>query len=126
VEVADVPVEANAAPLALTPQRVQRDQRVNIIQHPGGHYKKIAMQKNFAAYADARDVYYMTSTEPGSSGSPVFDNDFVVVAIHTGSKPVTDPTTGEFYVRNRGSSMIAVLDDLRDNAPEIYRRLNIL
>ncbi|MBK9054813.1 MAG: trypsin-like peptidase domain-containing protein, partial [Chloroflexi bacterium] len=40
------------------------------------------MQNNFVAFADTRIIQYLTSTEPGSSGSPVFNNDFVVVGIH--------------------------------------------
>lgn len=125
IEAVAVPAEVAAQPLTLAPLRVEREQRVNIIQHPGGHFKKIAMQKNFVAHADARDVYYMTSTEPGSSGSPVLDNGFVVVAVHTGSTPVADPETGDYYVRNHGSSMIAVLNDLHHNAPRIYEQLTI-
>ena len=41
------------------------------------------MQNNFVAYADANIVQYATSTLPGSSGSPVFDDEFKVVAIIT-------------------------------------------
>jgi hypothetical protein len=59
------------------------DDRVTIIQHPGGHLKKISMQNNFVVYADSRVVQYTTSTLPGSSGSPVLnDDDFEVMAIH--------------------------------------------
>ncbi|ODH02276.1 hypothetical protein A4S05_24955 [Nostoc sp. KVJ20] len=53
-----------------------------IIQHPGGHLKKISIQNNFVAYTDNKVLQYTTSTEPGSSGSPVFDDDFQVVGIH--------------------------------------------
>src|SRR5262249_56211018 len=67
---------AEFQPLTMRSRRVLRDERVTIIQHPGGHYKKISMQNNFVAYADDRVVQYTTSTEPGSSGSPVFDQAF--------------------------------------------------
>jgi V8-like Glu-specific endopeptidase len=69
-------------PLILKSKLVQRDDRVAIIQHPGGHLKKISIQNNFVAYADKQVLQYTTSTEPGSSGSPVFDDDFHVVGIH--------------------------------------------
>ena len=121
VTIEDAPTDT--APLALARLRLQRDQRVNIIQHPGGHYKKISMQNNFVAYADARHLQYLTSTEPGSSGSPVFNDDFVVVGIHHSGGNLLEPGTNRRYLRNAGSSMIAVLDDLRANAPEIYARL---
>jgi subtilisin family serine protease/V8-like Glu-specific endopeptidase len=110
-------------PLTLARQRVERDSRVNIIQHPGGHYKKISLQNNFVAYADARVLHYLTTTQPGSSGSPILDNEFVVVGIHHSGGQLAEPGGNQTYLRNGGSSMIAVLDALRGAAPEIYRRL---
>ncbi len=111
------------SPLILKSKQVRRDDRVAIIQHPGGHLKKISMQNNFIAYADANVVQYTTSTLPGSSGSPVFDDEFKVVAIHHSGGDLTEPSTGRRYLRNAGTSMIAVLKDLQTNAPEIYALL---
>lgn len=124
VEVLDAP--ADVAPLTLARRRVAKESRVNIIQHPGGHYKKISMQNNFVAFADTRHLQYLTSTEPGSSGAPVFDNDFLVIGIHHSGGMLLEPGSNQSYLRNAGSSMIAVLDDLRDHAPEIYQRLRLL
>ena len=121
VEVLDAPTDV--VPLTLARRRAAKDSRVNIIQHPGGHYKKISMQNNFVAFADGRSLQYLTSTEPGSSGSPVFDNDFLVIGIHHSGGMLLEPGSEQKYLRNAGSSMIAVLDDLRDHAPEIYQRL---
>ena len=120
----------DVAPLTLARLRVKRDERVNIIQHPGGHYKKISMQNNFVAFANARDLQYLTSTEPGSSGSPVFNNDYRVVGIHHSGGYLFEPGTegrlhSRLYLRNAGSSLIAVLDDLQARAPAIYERLHI-
>jgi V8-like Glu-specific endopeptidase len=123
VETLDVP--PGATPLTLARLRPEKDDRVNIIQHPGGHYKKISMQNNFVAFADGRTIQYLTSTEPGSSGSPVFNNDFLVIGIHHSGGMLVEPGSNQSYLRNAGSSMIAVLDDLRDNAPDIYRCLQI-
>lgn len=110
-------------PLILKNQQMRQDDRVAIIQHPGGHLKKISMQNNFVAYADNKVVQYTTSTLPGSSGSPVFDNEFKVVAIHHSGGMLPEPSTQRRYLRNAGTSMIAVLKDLQTNAPEIYDRL---
>ncbi|MEC4814435.1 MAG: trypsin-like peptidase domain-containing protein [Scytonema sp. PMC 1069.18] len=107
-------------PLTLKSKQVSRDDRVAIIQHPGGHLKKISMQNNFVAYADTKIVQYTTSTLPGSSGSPVFDDEFKVVAIHHSGGRLLEPGTNQRYLRNAGTSMIAVLKDLQVNAPEIY------
>lgn len=123
VEIEEVP--DGIEPLTLTRQRAQRYERVNIIQHPGGHYKKVSMQNNFVAFANTRDFQYLTSTEPGSSGSPVFNNDFLVVGIHHSGGDLLEPDTNRRYLRNAGSSMLAVLDDIRTHATEIYQRLQI-
>ncbi|MDJ0746552.1 MAG: trypsin-like peptidase domain-containing protein [Xenococcaceae cyanobacterium MO_167.B27] len=111
------------SPLTLKRMQMRRDDRVAIIQHPGGHLKKISMQNNFVAYADAQVVQYTTSTLPGSSGSPVFNDIFEVVAIHHSGGMLTEPDSRRRYLRNAGTSMIAVLNDLKTNAPEIYTRL---
>ena len=113
-------------PLVLRPVRVDPPARVAIIQHPGGHYKKISMQNNFVAYSDHRTVQYVTSTLPGSSGSPVFDDEFHAVAIHHSGGRVVEPTTGTSHRRNAGTSMIAVVDALQKAAPEIRSRLVVL
>lgn len=110
-------------PLILKTKQVRQDDRVAIIQHPGGHLKKISMQNNFVAYADTKIVQYTTSTLPGSSGSPVFDDDFYVIAIHHSGGILTEPSTQRRYLRNAGSSMIAVLKDLQANSLEIHKQL---
>lgn len=121
VELEEVP--AFGEPLKLASAVLRPDDRVTIIQHPGGHYKKISLQNNFVAYADQRVVQYTTSTMPGSSGSPVFDDDFRVVAVHHSGGIIIEPATRRRYLRNEGISMVCVLQDLRSNAPEIFDRL---
>jgi V8-like Glu-specific endopeptidase len=121
VSLKDVP--PFGSPLILKSKQVRRDDRVAIIQHPGGHLKKISMQNNFVAYADTNIVQYTTSTLPGSSGSPVFDDDFQVIAIHHSGGMLVEPGTTQTYLRNAGTSMITVLKDLQANVPEIYGRV---
>jgi V8-like Glu-specific endopeptidase len=112
---------------------LEKDQRVAIIQHPGGFLKKISMQNNLVAHANERIVQYYTSTQAGSSGSPVFDDDFTVVAIHHSavqdafwddvdrirrSDSQRRPKRVEdIQWRNQGTSMVALLRDLKTRAP---------
>jgi V8-like Glu-specific endopeptidase len=110
-------------PLIFKSKLMRRDDRVAIIQHPGGHLKKISIQNNFVAYADKQVLQYTTSTEPGSSGSPVFDDNFQVLGIHHSGGMLPEPSTQRRYLRNAGTSAIALLKDLQANAPEIYNRL---
>ncbi len=110
-------------PLIFRNKLMRRDDRVAIIQHPGGHLKKISLQNNFVGYADREVLQYTTSTEPGSSGSPVFDDDFQVVGIHHSGGILPEPGTQKRYLRNAGTSAIALLNDLKNNVPKIYTRL---
>jgi hypothetical protein len=121
VQLADVPPFGE--PLPLEPVLMRCDDRVTIIQHPGGHYKKISLQNNFVAYADRQVVQYTTSTMPGSSGSPVFNDDFRVVAIHHSGGMIVEPATQRRYLRNEGISMVSILRDMELNAPQVFARL---
>ena len=118
------PIPTTIQPLKLRSVLAKNDDRVNIIQHPGGYFKQISMQNNFVVYADKQIVQYVTSTNPGSSGSPVFNDHFEVIAIHHSGGNLLDPKTNRKYLRNAGSSMVSVLQDLQTNAATIAGLLN--
>ncbi|HEX6360827.1 DNA/RNA non-specific endonuclease [Actinophytocola sp.] len=60
---------------------------VTIIQHPGGEKKQIALRENRIVDVLDRFLHYETDTEPGSSGSPVFNDQWEVVALHHAAAP---------------------------------------
>lgn len=70
--------------------KIYKGDRVNIVQHPRGQHKKVAVRNN--QLVDLLDVHfhYLTDTEPGSSGSPVFNDDWEVVALHHSAVPAYD------------------------------------
>jgi endonuclease G, mitochondrial len=68
---------------------------VNIIQHPGGNRKSIALHNsNFLLVEDGSEVdpfcWYTGDTKKGSSGAPVFSNDWKIVALHHKAVPRVD------------------------------------
>lgn len=67
---------------------------VNIIQHPRGRPKEVALRDNQVVKADGVVLHYVCDTEPGSSGSPVFDNEWRLVALHHASIIASDSTGG--------------------------------
>ncbi|MEJ2503434.1 MAG: trypsin-like peptidase domain-containing protein, partial [Gemmatimonadota bacterium] len=69
-------------PLTRSPAIVTRHDRVNIVQHPRGRPKEVALHDNRVVRVRDRVIRYVTDTEPGSSGSPVFNNDWQIVALH--------------------------------------------
>ncbi len=103
--------------LKIEEQDPQIDDFAIIIQHPSGGPKQIALFHNVIAFVDAgkRVIQYLTDTEPGSSGSPVFDTRWNVVALHHSGgylrEPGNDPKQ-KFY-RNEGIHINTVIAGLR-------------
>jgi V8-like Glu-specific endopeptidase len=63
-----------------------------VVQHPRGQRKRIAYARNKITACNEEVVQYLSDTEPGSSGSPVFDEDGRVVALHhAGGRPQEVP-----------------------------------
>jgi V8-like Glu-specific endopeptidase len=57
-------------------------QWLNIIQHPNGMPKQIGLRENQLIDVLDNYLHYKTDTTPGSSGSPVFNERWEVVALH--------------------------------------------
>lgn len=75
-------------------------QRVNIVQHPQGRFKEIAFRDNQVRAVTGKYIQYLTDTDYGTSGSPVFDDWFNVVALH--SRRTRDPNDPNRWYRNQG------------------------
>jgi hypothetical protein len=101
--------------LTLSDAGVKTNDFVNIVQHPSGLPKQIALYHNVVVYADHARVQYLTDTEPGSSGSPVFDSSWSVVALHHSGGYLAEPSTGKIYFRNEGIHVQALIRGLRDH-----------
>jgi V8-like Glu-specific endopeptidase len=101
--------------LDISPTNVAENERVNIIQHPGGLPKKISCVSNLVAWAGEGRVHYLTDTQPGSSGAPVFNSDWKVVALHHAGESTLASTAKESrYQRNEGIAIALVYQGLKD------------
>ncbi len=69
-------------PLLRSPATVTRNERVNIIQHPKGEMKQVVIHRNTVIRVKDKVVHYKADTLPGSSGSPVFNDQWELVALH--------------------------------------------
>ncbi|MFC5825615.1 trypsin-like serine peptidase [Nonomuraea insulae] len=63
---------------------------VNIIGHPSGRLKEISIRENRLEARLDDFLQYQTDTEPGNSGSPVFNDQWEVTALHHSGVPRTD------------------------------------
>jgi V8-like Glu-specific endopeptidase len=102
-----------AQPLELSKQPVtyKAASRLYIIGHPGGHDLKFSLQDNLLVGCDARLLHYRTPTEGGSSGSPVFDDEWRVVGLHHAGDAYLARLDGQpgTYEANEGIAIAALL-----------------
>ncbi len=68
-----------------------------IVQHPQGQPMKLALDTQAVVEVNQNHarVRYRTNTEPGSSGSPVFDQNWHLVALHHSGEPAFRPSWNE-------------------------------
>ena len=78
------------APLPLAQERLVNPPGgyvpVNIVQHPLGQAKMVAIRNNLVREISDTEIQYFTDTMSGSSGSPVLDDAWRVVALHRASR----------------------------------------
>ncbi len=58
------------------------EEALNIIHHPNGDYKQLSIRENRFTKILSTSIWYESDTAPGSSGSPVFNDQWQVVALH--------------------------------------------
>ncbi|MDX6679553.1 MAG: hypothetical protein QOE31_3605 [Solirubrobacteraceae bacterium] len=83
---------------------------VSVIQHPQGGPKMIAFTDNKVSAVFGDLVQYSTDTEPGSSGSPVFNQDWEIVGLHHRGGGLAGPD-GKKYFTNEGIQIASVVRD---------------
>lgn len=104
--------------LLLKKTTVDKNEFVNIIHHPGGEMKQISLYHNIVTNYDERTVQYLTDTLKGSSGAPVFNSNWQVVALHHmgGPRKAGEPELPiGVKSRNEGIHINRIVDFLSKN-----------
>jgi V8-like Glu-specific endopeptidase len=63
---------------------------LNVIHHPAGQRKRVSLRYNRMVAEDDLWLRYESDTREGSSGAPVFNDQWEMVALHHGGVPATD------------------------------------
>lgn len=113
-------------PLIPLPGKTVDGEWVTIIQHPGGLPKQIAIHASQIVKLDpktvdvdlTRFIHYSTDTEPGSSGAPVFNDQWQMVALHHKAVPTPTPPKKKGdpqWLANEGVRVSAMFNLLERN-----------
>ena len=106
---------------------------LNIIHHPGGDYQQLSIRENRFTKVLPSTIWYETDTAQGSSGSPVFNDQWQIVALHHSGIPsktedgknyldkdnkIIEPENGKIdesrvcWIANEGIRISVLLKDL--------------
>lgn len=84
-----------------------------VVGHPGGGGLQVSLHDSQLLDIDSyqRLVHYRTPTEPGNSGSPVFNTNWKVIALHHGGSPTMPRMNGKAgtYEANEGIALGAIM-----------------
>lgn len=115
----DAPVGRPALALG-SPFDLSVDDLVVIIQHPQGSFKQFALEPRAVRFVDEARVQYVADTQHGSSGSPVFNEQMHVVALHHAEAEIT--IGSETAWRNEGIHIGRVAAGLRECGIDFRQR----
>jgi V8-like Glu-specific endopeptidase len=93
-------------------------EHVVVIQHPNGGPKQIVLTANQVISLWEHRIHYTTDTMPGSSGAPVFNDLWQVIAIHHAGGELQVNSKGDKRFVNEGVLMSAIKPDAGDLWPE--------
>ena len=110
--------EPKAPPLELSEDAMAMGKpapRMYIIGHPAGRDLELSLQDNNLVACNDTWLHYRTPTEPGSSGSPVFEqNDWRVVGLHHKGTEEMKRLDGEgTYQANEATAILALQKETR-------------
>ncbi|MEV6196312.1 serine protease [Streptomyces sp. NPDC051920] len=86
----EAPENTGYVPLIEAGGKVLIAEPLNVIHHPGGERKQVSIRNNRLVSQDEKWLRYTSDTRHGSSGAPVFNDQWEMVALHHGGIPARD------------------------------------
>lgn len=102
--------------------KISEGEPANLIHHPDGLRKMVTLQDNRVAGDQGLMLKYLSDTEGGSSGAPVYNNDWDVVGLHYGSEAAAE---GEVDMRGHAADNFNLAVKLSAIAVDLERRLEV-
>jgi hypothetical protein len=96
---------------------ISLDMPLTIIQHPMHRPTEVGQGDHQLRYKDTVVIQYVTDTEPGASGSPVFNKFWQLVGLHHSAVELP-PTFGGGH-GNEGIFITAITADLKAKFPQL-------
>lgn len=90
----------------------------NIVQHPQGRLKEVVLRENRLVSRFDDFLHYVADTEKGSSGSPVYNSEWQMIALHHWGSPwgePGDPLVSASLEVNEGIRVSSIVRHLRRN-----------
>jgi V8-like Glu-specific endopeptidase len=103
------------------PAKPLKNQRAYLIGHPSAASQpQFSLQDNILLDYDHRLLHYRAPSEPGSSGSPIFDQQWQLLGLHhAGGHDIPRlNSTGGTYAANEGIRLDAIIAQLRAHPPK--------
>ena len=121
LELDGYPQDVVPTPLAQgLPPKPLRNRRAYVIGHPRGSAQpQFSLQDNILLDYDHRVLHYRSPTEGGSSGSPVFDDEWRLIGLHHagGTRMPQLNKAGGTYAANEGITIDAIRGGLAIDPP---------
>ena len=116
-------------PLIAQTGKAVKAEFLNVIHHPGGDPKRISIRENQMVAEDELWLRYRSDARRGSSGAPVFNDQWEMVALHHGGIPLRDESGadldrhGERWTPDMGEDTKAYTANEGARVSRIVRRL---
>mgnify|MGYP003552509824 FL=1 len=111
-------------PLISQTGKVLVGEYVSIIQHPSGEHKAVAIRENQILDVFDDYIHYSTDTMPGSSGSPVYNDEWIVIALHHAGVP--DPKNQTEFIANEGIRISAIIQFVVEQGASLNDKQKLL
>lgn len=104
---------------------------VNVIHHPAGDRKRVSLRNNRMVAMDDLWLRYESDTREGSSGAPVFNDQWELIALHHGGVPTTDDEgfelarDGRRWTEDMGEEALAYSGNEGARVSRIVRSLRV-